>query len=324
VKKTFVWHQGALGDLILSLPAIHTIKGGGGTDYLHLISRTDLRELLLSNKIINEASFTDSGIFAPLFGNGQLPRTLRDLLKEYSSAFIFARSPDPFFLRRIAECIPRTFYVRTIAPAGRIVHVSDFQISEVLSAGVASAVPMPVLDTSPRTAPESPRRTFAFHPGSGGRGKCWPLESFLQLISVLSESYCHSVCILLGPAEGEEVFRSVVGGMDRRGLTGEIVKERPLSYVASLLKSSALYVGNDSGITHLASALGVPTIALFGPTDHRLWQPTGKETRVVRSGFPCSPCDEVGYRGCGRRKCLETIAVGSVTEKICELMRDCS
>jgi heptosyltransferase-3 len=324
MKKTLVWHQGALGDLILSLPAIHTIKCDAQTDHLHLISRTDLRELLLSNGIIDEASSSDGGIFAPLFGSGQLPRTLMDFLRGYGSAYIFARSPDPVFLRRTAECIPRTFRVRTIPPAGHIVHVSHFQVSEVRSVGLVGAVPVPVLVTSHCTTPGPSGKTFALHPGSGGRGKCWPLENYLDLISVLSESYNYRVCILLGPAEGDEVFRSLVKGMHKRGLTCEIIKDRPVSYIASLLKSSVLYVGNDSGITHLASVLGVPTIALFGPTDHRLWQPAGEKTRVVRSGFPCSPCDEGRYRGCDEGKCLEAIVVGSVMEKICELVVDCA
>jgi ADP-heptose:LPS heptosyltransferase len=322
MKKTLVWHQGALGDLILSLPAIHTIRCGADTDHIHLISRTDLRELLLLNGLIDEASSNDSGVFAALFGNDRLPETLIDFLREYSSAFIFARSPDLFFLRRMAECIPRTFHIRTVPPAGEIVHVSDFQMSGVCSAGLVSAVPMPVLDTDVRSAPGSSRKIFVCHPGSGGRGKCWPLERYLDLISVLSETHGYGACILLGPAEGEEVFRSVVKGMDSRGITGEIVKDRPVLYIASLLKSSAFYVGNDSGMTHLASALGVPTIALFGPTDYRLWQPIGKETRAVRSGFPCSPCDEVRYRGCGERKCLEAIGVSSVMETVCGLVME--
>jgi ADP-heptose:LPS heptosyltransferase len=324
MKKTLVWHQGALGDLILSLPAIHTIKRDAETDYIHLVSRTDLRELLLSNGLIDEASSNDSGFFVPLFGGDHLPGTLMDLLREYSSAFIFARSPDLFSPRRIAECIPRTCHIRTVPPAGGIVHVSDFQLSGVRSAGLVRAVPMPVLDAGPCMAPGSSRKIFVCHPGSGGRGKCWSLENYLDLISVLSETHGYGACVLIGPAEGEEFYRSVVKGMGRRGISGEIVKDRSISYIASLLKSSAFYVGNDSGITHLASALGVPTIALFGPTDHRLWRPTGKRAMVVRSGFPCSPCDEKRYRRCGERKCLEMIGVSSVMKKICGLIRDCS
>jgi ADP-heptose:LPS heptosyltransferase len=324
MKKTLVWHQGALGDLILSLPAIHTIRCDAETDYIHLISRTDVQELLLSNGLIDEASSNDSGVFTPLFGSDRLPGALMDFLREYGSAYIFARSPDLFFLRRIAECIPRTFHIRTVPPAGEIIHVSDFQRAALLSAGLEEAVPMPVLDADTCFASGSRRKIFACHPGSGGRGKCWPLENYLDLISVLSESCGHSACILIGPAEGEEVCRSMVKEMDKRGITGEMVKDRSVSYIASLLKSSAFYVGNDSGITHLASALGVPTIALFGPTDHRLWRPTGKDTRVVNSGSPCSPCDEQRYRRCCERKCLETVGVSSVMETIGGLVGDCA
>jgi hypothetical protein len=320
MKKTLVWHQGALGDLILSLPAIYAIKCDAGTELLHLVSRTDLQGILLANGIIDEASSNDSGFFSPLFGSGGLPERLKNFLLEFNKAFVFTRSTDASFFRQIGKYIPGSFHLKTVPPAGDIIHVSDFQLSGVRSAGLGSKVLMPVLDAAVHADSGSSRHILTFHPGSGGRRKCWPIENYLDLISVLSESGGHTACILLGPAEGDEVFRSVAEGMDKRGISADIVRGRPVSYVASLLKSSSLYVGNDSGITHLASALGVPTVALFGPTDHRLWRPTGICTRVMRSELPCSPCTEERYRECGERRCLETISVGAVRQGIAGLI----
>jgi ADP-heptose:LPS heptosyltransferase len=322
MNRTLLLHQGALGDLILSLPAIHSIKCGAAPDSLHLISRTDLHELLLSNAFIDGASSGDSGFFAPLFGGVHLPEALKDFLMQYRSVFIFSRGPALFLMERVAQYIPRSFHIKTVPPAGEIVHVSDFQHNQALSAGLENAVPMPALDAVDSSA-RPPRRTAVIlHPGSGGRGKCWPLEYYLDLAAILLKSGGHNIRFLMGPAEGEDVVQLLIRGIRRRGIDADIVRDKPISFIAPLLKSAALYVGNDSGITHLASALGVLTVALFGPTDPRLWGPRGEGTRIVRSSLPCSPCDEERYCSCGERNCLKTIGVDSVVKEIRSLIGD--
>jgi heptosyltransferase-3 len=322
MNKTLLFHQGALGDLILSLPAIQAIRCGADTGSLHLISRADLQDLLLHNGLIDETSSIDSGFFAPLYGGDRLPETLKNFLMEYSSAFVFSKSPDLLIMERVAQYVPRSFHIRTVPPAGEIVHVSDFQLSGLRSAGLDSASAAPVLDAVASPVRRASDSIIVFHPGSGGRGKCWSLENYLDLIAFILKSGGYSACVLVGPAEGEELFQSLLRGIDKRRITVDIVRDRPISHIASLLKSSTLYVGNDSGVTHLSSALGVPTVALFGPTDHRLWRPKGKKTRIVRSDFPCSPCDEERCRRCGGRNCLETIGVGAVIEEIRRLIGD--
>ncbi len=315
MKKTLLWHPGALGDLLLSLPAIHAIKLDTGTEHLHLVSRTDLHEILFANGFIDEASSHDSGSFSPLFGNESLPEKLRDFLLEFNAAFIFTRSADAAVFRQISRCIPRSFHIRTVPPAGEIVHVSDFQLAGLASAGVRLTAGMPVLDAGPHPDRNTAREMVTFHPGSGGRAKCWPLENYLDCISVISGWGKHDVRVLLGPAEDGEFFRATVEGMEKRVIRADIVTNESISYIASLLKSSSLHIGNDSGITHLAAALGVPTVALFGPTDCRLWGPAGKKAKIVRSGVSCSPCAGERFRRCEKRRCLETIGVRSVMKE---------
>ncbi len=314
MKKTLVWHQGALGDLVLSLPAIHAIKSDAETEFLHLVSRADLHELLLSNGFIDEASSNDSGLFSVLFGGGRIPERVRDFLVKFNRAFVFSRGADATFLGEVAKWIPRSFHIRTVPAAGEIIHVSDFQLAGLAAAGIRQAAGMPVLDAVARPGHGGPVKGVTVHPGSGGMAKCWSLERYLDCISILARE--HPVVMLLGPAEDEKFVRQVSEGMATVGIKADIVRNRSISHISCLLKASSLYIGNDSGITHLASVLGVPTVALFGPTDHRLWKPVGKNTRVVRSGIPCSPCNEKSYRRCGGRKCLETIGVSSVIEEI--------
>ena len=100
-------------------------------------------------------------------------------------------------------------------------------------------------------------------PGSGSPAKCWPW--FTELAAKLD-----SVRFILGPAEGD--FRTPF----------PVLRNRPLRELTVELCRCRGYVGNDSGITHLAAYLGGPTVALFGPTDPALWGPIGRRVTVLR------------------------------------------
>lgn len=104
--------------------------------------------------------------------------------------------------------------------------------------------------------------TLLVHPGSGSPSKNWP--HFVQLAHRLSK-----VLFLLGPAEASDapVFPAL--------------RNRPLAEVTELLTTCAAYVGNDSGVTHLAAYLGCPTVAIFGPTNPTIWSPVGPRVRVI-------------------------------------------
>jgi heptosyltransferase-3 len=319
MTKTLVWHQGALGDLLLSLPSIYAIKRCSETESLHLVSRTDLAGLILKNGIADGLSSNEDALFAQLFGEGDLPGRLCEFLNEYHSVFVFARRRDPLFFGRIGKCIPYAFFIQTVPPYGKVIHVSDFQLQNVRAAGTGFESRMPSLEADIPPDLKPTKKTIAVHPGSGSRKKRWPLENYLELICRLAAPGEYDVRILLGPAEDEEIFRNVA---ERTGHRGDVmvVRNRPISLIAAVLQSSDLFIGNDSGIAHLASSLGVPTVALFGPTDHRLWGPAGQCVAVVRSGRSCSPCEEK-RRHCCHPACLEEIETGSVIEEVEMLLK---
>jgi ADP-heptose:LPS heptosyltransferase len=78
-------------------------------------------------------------------------------------------------------------------------------------------------------------------------------------------------------------------------------------------------VGNDSGITHMAAALGVPTVAIFGPSDPRVWSPRGKRVTVVRSKIACSPCSQEKFFDCQEIECLKKVGVEDVLAEVSRL-----
>lgn len=163
-----------------------------------------------------------------------------------------------------------------------IVWMKDSAVAENLRrSGIKNVVradPFPVeghaaahlLGTLSLTPPRLPDRwkpqsnRIILHPGSGSPKKCWP--HFLELAARLG-----SAQFLIGPVEAD-----FDAGMYRR------LENLSLPEVSKALVASRGFVGNDSGITHLAAYLGVPTLALFGPTDPKVWGPIGKRVSILR------------------------------------------
>jgi ADP-heptose:LPS heptosyltransferase len=155
---------------------------------------------------------------------------------------------------------------------------------------------------------------LAIHPGSGSPVKNWSPESFAKVADRVSGRT--KVLLISGPAQDgvEEVRRAMKNG---RPLVAENLS---LLQLAALLRRSTTYLGNDSGITHLAAALGLPTVAIFGPTDPAIWGPRGPEVRILYEKKSCSPCPPEARSGCSRQ-CLERIEPNRVLESLSTLFK---
>ncbi|MBI5117659.1 glycosyltransferase family 9 protein [Candidatus Poribacteria bacterium] len=159
---------------------------------------------------------------------------------------------------------------------------------------------------------------IAIHPGSGNEKKCWPVERYEALARrVLGDINC-SLLLVLGPADERLTERTTNLG---RELNATIAQSLSLRRLAAVLSKCAAYVGNDSGISHMAAAAGTPTLAIFGPTDSTVWAPKGENAWIVRSDIECSPCEREKMRQCVERKCLTAIDVNEVTEAVKRLLR---
>jgi ADP-heptose:LPS heptosyltransferase len=113
------------------------------------------------------------------------------------------------------------------------------------------------------------------HPFSGSPRKNWPLERYQQLARSLAERLPVRWCA--GPTE----------------LLAEAVHIDDLYELACWLAGARLYIGNDSGITHLAAAVGTPVVALFGPSDPAIWAPRGPRVHIVATQTPGQPMDQI-------------------------------
>jgi heptosyltransferase-3 len=169
-------------------------------------------------------------------------------LSEFDSIVSWYGTARPEFREAVAH-LPFEFH--SALPSGGC-HVIDFYMRQV--GGAAGAVPR-------IRCPHRKAGFVAIHPFSGSAKKNWPLEKF----RAVSRSLPKPVQFCAGPEDELE----------------NAVRISNLYDLAHWLSEADLYIGNDSGISHLAAAVGTPVFALFGPTDPAVWAPRGKNVRVL-------------------------------------------
>lgn len=163
-------------------------------------------------------------------------------------------------------------------------HHQYFYIDLMTALGAPDTASFPALKQSSSI---STANQICICPGAEyGPAKRWPESSFAQVARELRSSF-QSKLILLGAAKDVEVAGKIAAEFPEiENRTGKTT----LSELISTLRESRLVISNDSGSMHLASALGVPTVAIFGSTEPRRTGPLGPKTRVLRHHVPCSPC----------------------------------
>jgi hypothetical protein len=122
-------------------------------------------------------------------------------------------------------------------------------------------------------------KLVVIQPGSGGLQKCWHLENFLSVAEELGSKGAE-VVFLLGPAELERFSEATIKDINR---VSKCLTDLPFTGILGLLSCADGFVGNDSGITHLAAALGVRTLAVFGTTNPDVYKPIGPSVTVFAS-----------------------------------------
>lgn len=165
------------------------------------------------------------------------------------------------------------------------------------------------------------RAPVAFAVASRGRHKIWPSENFAELINRLtvSKDSAGSIPItpvLIGSENERELARAVVTKLKHRviNLAGEI----SLAELPAVLERCRLVVGNDSGVIHIAAALGVPVIGIFGATNPVWYRPYNDKSRYIYKKYPCSPCDI--KTSCRDYKCMKDIGVDEVMAVVREML----
>jgi len=279
-----IWHQGALGDLLLAGPALAAVSRhypearfigvGQPGPWRLLAGNLPLATVWEGGQAVWSGLFREQSTFSP---------KLQERLAGIDLALVFSPRPRPEFQARLIQGgVAQAFWIPSF-PEGGTDQVAAVQARRLEELGIREA-PVPFsLHLEPGIEEElglNPgERLLALGPGSGSSAKNWPLPHYYEVARALAWEAGLRVVWLAGPAEAP-VLPYILGLAAAQG--HEVWANEPLERVARLLSITHLYLGGDSGITHLAAAAGTHRVlALFGPTDPRVWTPLGAQVMVL-------------------------------------------
>ncbi len=291
VGRVLVIFPGALGDLMCLMPSLAAIARNHPGGSIELMARMELAQLAAGRTVVTRAHSIDAREVGALFTD-DTAGIARRLFGDFDRIYSFFASDDPRYRARLSAATDAHVSFHPFRPGG------DAHISTAYLRSIETE-----LDVDDATAPVNRRleptpddlagatsalvqskcgtsNLLVILPGSGSPGKNWPANKFVALASELSERA--SVAVIVGPAEMslEPVF--CAAGVP-------ILKQLDLPTVAAIARVASAFVGNDSGVSHLAAAVGASGVAIFGPTDPARWRPIapegGGEIAVVR-GIP--------------------------------------
>jgi len=287
-RNVLIFHAAALGDFILSWPLAAAL--GRLHPQSRIIYVTHRSKGALAASVLRlESSDAESG-WGALYGIGEeLSPQAHKMLTESHSVYTFVASHDDGWFARCLAVNPDASVtgLATRPPSGFGGHVTDYLLEQMGHVPAARAAMQQILLSIAAKGLGTRRATddgpVVIHPGSGSRQKCWPAERFALLAEKIGASG-RQVRVLLGEVEAERFSDA-----DIRRLESAAPVARPATYVNLLneIIAGSCFIGNDSGPTHLAAIVGVPTVALFGPTDPAIWRPLGPRV-VVERGEPLS------------------------------------
>jgi heptosyltransferase I len=342
-EKILIIKPSSLGDIVHSLPFLDVIKKRFSTSEIHWIVFKGFEGLLEGHPMIDRLWVVnkDSWKKAARARNtlGEISTFVKGLKKErfdlvidlqglLRSGLIAAATRAPMRIGfKEAREGSSLFYTERVA-GGRDIHAVDryLKIAEFLGCDISRvAFPFPPIEISSSFEriissfvlhPSSPdgrpsilglhQRYIVIAPGARWKTKKWPPTRFGELASMLPFN-----SVIVGgksdaPAADEIVALS-------HGKAYSLAGKTDLMELMAIVKGSELLVTNDSGPMHIAAALEVPVIAVFGPTDPARTGPYGKGHTVIKADIACAPCFK---KSCNDLKCMDSISAEKVFETI--------
>lgn len=305
-------HQGALGDLVCIFPVIRALRQHYRP--IAFLGQSSLGRLASALGLTDAGFPVEAAWTASLFANAPGPEARR-ILAPFSHMVVFSRSKSlAAALQRINGAI--ICRVPPRPPADQRVHVSEHVLRHLLECGLLPETDAGILAPSSEAAPrpkDAESTVTLLHPGAGSLRKRWPLIGFLEVAGRL-ESQGEAPQFVIGPAEEDLVPR-----LEKQA--PKLHRPGDLLELLALLRSAGGYIGNDSGVSHLAAWVGLASVVIFGPSDPVRWRPLGRSVHIVQPPFACTPCFETANANCSATDCLTQISPGDVLEAFQRIVR---
>ena len=288
MNRILVIRGGAIGDFILTLPALKALRDARPQAHIEILGYEHIA-VLAENRFYAQAVHSiEYGPLARFFApNSELPAELADYFASFDLIVSYLYDPDRIFETNLRRCGVQNLMcgpARIVKNAG---HAARQLAKPIEQQGTK------VVDLAERIFPSMEDRKFAheflasvqppiiaIHPGSGSHEKNWPLENWIGLFSTDSPfADFERLLVISGEAD-----KAQTDELERewRNRDVRLAKNLPLPRLAAILER-AIFIGHDSGISHLAAAAGANCILLFGPTDPDVWAPMNDNVRVLKT-----------------------------------------
>ena len=278
--RILVARGGAIGDFILTLPVFSALREAYPEATIGCLSPSGHGEMALAAGLADELSNLDGRQWAGFFvSGGDLDPEMVKWLSQFELIISFLHDSKEVW----ANNIRRSCSARLIQGCARPSDEDNRPASIILLSaleeiGISDADPLPRIEMD---AAKSDCFDLAVHPGSGSELKNWPIDKWCEFFDVWLLDNPGRILVVGGEAETGKMSRikQVIDPAQ-----ADFLENVSLPEVARGLKSSRIFIGHDSGISHLATALGVPSVILWGSTNRAVWGPQHQHVRFIQSG----------------------------------------
>lgn len=285
-NRILVIRGGAIGDFILTLPVFGALKSQFEHCAIDVLGYSHIAQLAhLTGHIENVHSIEARGLAGFFAKGGNLDPSLKELFSQYGLILSYLFDPEEIFKTNVGRASKAQFIVGPHRPdESMAIHATEVFLDPLKSLAIFDSEICPRIepDLVPRiSVPECFQKdqfTLAVHPGSGSELKNWDVENWVSLIKLLTAETDIQFLFIGGEADRDR-FSMISDSVssDRKAIAFGL----SLNELAGHLNHADGFLGHDSGISHLAAALGLPGIVLWPSTNHNIWGPRSEKFRLI-------------------------------------------
>ena len=289
MERILVIRGGAIGDFILTLPGLRTLRQACPHAHIEILGYRHIAALAENRFYAQAVRSIEYGPLSGFFAkNSELPAELADYFASFDLIISYLYDPDGIFESNLRRCGVENL----ICGPAKIVETDGHAARQL--ARPIEQLGIRVVDLTEKIFLSEEDRQFgrkflqtpsqpiiAIHPGSGSKEKNWSLQNWIELFSTQHWQIKKrpSLIVVSGEADKEQTARLEHIWKDQEI---RFAKNLPLPHLAGVLEDS-VFIGHDSGISHVAAAAGANCILLFGPTDPNVWAPRNENVEVLRA-----------------------------------------
>lgn len=272
--KILILRGGALGDFLLTLPCITMLRTRWPDAWITLVGNSTAAQLALIGGEIQEVHSQHEARWAALYGSGPLPSELKNWLGKFDLVLCFWPDPEGELATRFPLATNQTVIYAAARPCSAPAARHFCEALKPLGISVPAHFHHRLRAFQRQPSPEA-LPLISIHPGSSSQTRNWPAPQWAALARII-DGQGASILLISGEADKAELDAF-------SDIPLEHAHNWPLPVLATRMAQCQFHVGHDTGISHLAASLGIPSLVLFGPSEPAIWAPQGTDIQTLKS-----------------------------------------